>query len=96
MLESIDKVMLAGLGALSMTRDRAEKIFDEYVERGKAAKENRGGFVRDMMDRAEKSRAELEKIVANQVHKAVEKLDLATASDVRRVEEKLDRLLARK
>ena len=36
MFETIDKLFLAGLGTLSMTRERAEKIFDEYVNRGKA------------------------------------------------------------
>ena len=35
MFETLDKIMLAGLGALSMTRERAEKIFDDYVNRGK-------------------------------------------------------------
>ena len=34
MFETLDKMMLAGLGALSMTRERAEKLFDEYVKKG--------------------------------------------------------------
>jgi polyhydroxyalkanoate synthesis regulator phasin len=38
MFETLDKLMLAGLGAVSMTRERAEEIFDEYVSRGKVAK----------------------------------------------------------
>ena len=95
MFETLDKIVLAGLGALSMTRERAEKIFDEYVERGQAEKGSRSGFVKDLMDHAEKSRKDLEKLVGEQVQAVVEKLNLATQDDLRRVEEKLDKLLSR-
>jgi len=95
MFETLDKIMLAGLGALSMTRERAEKIFDEYVAQGKAARDNRTGFVKELMDHAEKSRNDLEKLVASQVDAAVKKLGLATKEDLRRVEKKLDKLLHR-
>ena len=93
MFETLDKFLLAGLGALSMTRERAEKIFDDYVSRGKAEKEARTGFVKDIMDTAEKTRSELEKIVSEQVHAAVSKLSLASREDLARVEKKLDKLL---
>jgi len=93
MFETLDKFLLAGLGALSMTRERAEKIFDDYVSRGKAEKEARTGFVKDVMDTAEKTRSELEKIVSEQVNAAVSKLSLATRDDLARVEKKLDKLL---
>ncbi|MHC4143474.1 MAG: hypothetical protein ACYSUD_01715 [Planctomycetota bacterium] len=43
MFETLDKMMLAGLGAISMTRERADKIFDEYVNKGKLEKDGRCG-----------------------------------------------------
>ena len=95
MFESLDKLMLAGLGALSMSKERAEKIFDKYVEQGQAARKERTGFVKDIMDSADKTRAELEKIVHEQAKAAVDKLDLATAEDIRRLEAKLDQVLTR-
>ena len=93
MFETLDKVMLAGLGAISMTRERAEKIFDEYVSRGKAEKESRTGFVKAVMDAADKNRAELEKLVSEQVRETMEHLDLPTREDMQRLEEKMDKLL---
>jgi len=87
MFENLDRLMLAGLGAVSMTRERAEKIFDEYVSRGKAEKEARAGFVKEVMDTAEK-------LVSEQVEKTVDKLNLASKSDIKRLEEKVDKLLA--
>jgi poly(hydroxyalkanoate) granule-associated protein len=90
MFETLDRIMLAGIGALSMTREKAEKLFDEYVEQGRRAKEDRGGFVKEVMDSADKTRQELERIVGDQVRQAVAKLDLATKADLARLEQKLD------
>lgn len=95
MFETLDKLMLAGLGAMSMTKEKAEKIFDEYVEKGKVQKDQRSGFVKDVMDQAEKAKEDLEKVVAEQVEKALAKQPLATKDDIKRIEDKLDQLLAR-
>lgn len=95
MFETLDKMMLAGLGAISMTRDRADKIFDDYVSRGKLEKESRTGFTKALMDAADKNRAELEKLVAKQVREAMETLNLPTREDVQRLEQKVDELLSR-
>jgi len=96
MFETLDKMMMASLGALSMTRERAEKMFDEYVSRGKAEKESRTGFVKEVMDSAEKTRSELEKMISEQVQQTVTSLHLASKEDVERIEQKLDQLLKQK
>jgi polyhydroxyalkanoate synthesis regulator phasin len=93
MFETIDKLMFASLGALSMTKERAEKIFDDYVRRGQMEKEGRSGFVKDIMDSAEKSRKNLEKLISEQVEKTVDKMNLASKEDIKRLEEKIGKLL---
>lgn len=95
MFETLDKLMLAGLGALSMTRERAEQMFDEAVSRGQAAKETRTGFVKEVMDSADRTRSELQKMISTQVEEALSKLPLATKEDIERIEQKLDQLLAK-
>ncbi len=94
MFETLDKMMLAGLGALSMTRERAEQMFDEYVSKGKTERDNRTGFVKEVMDSADRTRSELEKMISKQVQETVTTLHLATQEDVQRIEQKLDQLLA--
>lgn len=96
MFETLDKMMLAGLGAISMTRERAENIFDEYVSRGRAEKESRTGFVKAMMDAADKNRQELEELIAKQVRETMEHLNLPAREDLERLEQKIDKLLGRK
>lgn len=93
MFETFDKMFLAGLGAMSMSRDKAEKIFDEYVARGKAVKEEKEGFVKEVMDQADKTRKDVEKVVAEQVKKGMSGLMLATKDDIARLEAKIDLLL---
>ncbi|MHC4237141.1 MAG: phasin family protein [Planctomycetota bacterium] len=95
MFETLDKIMLAGLGAMSMTKEKAESVFDEYVEKGKARKEHRDGFVKDVMEQAEKARTDLEKVISEQVEKTMSKQPLATKDDIKRIEAKIDTLLAK-
>ncbi len=96
MFETLDKLVLAGLGALTMTRERAEKMFDDYVNKGQATREARSGFVKDVMDSAERTRAELQKLIADQVRQTVNGLHLASKDDVERLERKIDDLLTKK
>jgi poly(hydroxyalkanoate) granule-associated protein len=93
MFETIDKLFLAGLGAAAMTKERAEKIFDEYVAKGKVEKEQRQGFVKEVMEHAQKTKEELEKVISEQVKKGISNLAVATKEDVKRLEAKIDQLL---
>lgn len=95
MFETLDKLMLAGMGALSMSKEKAEKIFDEAVKKGMAEKEHKSGFVKEMLDSAEKARADLEKLVSDQIHKTLSQMPLATKDDLNRLEQKIDQLLSR-
>jgi polyhydroxyalkanoate synthesis regulator phasin len=95
MFETLDRLMLAGLGALTMTGERAEKLFDEYVSKGQAEREARSGFVKEVMDNADRTRAEFQRLVADQVRQTVNNLHLATKDDLLRIELKLDQLLAK-
>lgn len=95
MFEALDKVFLAGLGAMSMTKEKAEQIFDEYVKKGTLERDQKGGFVKEILETAEKTRADMEKMVAEQVKKAISSIPLATKEDLKRVEQKLDQILAK-
>lgn len=96
MFETLDKLFLAGLGAISMTKEKAETIFDEYVKKGQAQRENKSGFVKDLLETAEKTRADMEKMISEQVKKTVAATPLATKDDLKRIEQKLNQILAAK
>jgi len=95
MLEGINKLMMFGLGALNMTRERAEELFEECVRRGQAQQSQRDSFVRDVIDASNRTKQDIEDLVNRQVQQVISKLHLATREDLARVEAKLDQLLAR-
>ena len=45
------------------------------------------------MDRAEKSKQDMEKLISEQIDKALAKQPLATKDEIKRIEDKLDQLL---
>lgn len=95
MFETLDKVILAGLGAMSMTKEKAEQIFDDYVKKGTVERDQKSGFVKEILETAEKTRLDMEKMVGEQVKKAVASIPLATKEDLKRIEQKLDQILAK-
>lgn len=92
MFETLDRLVLAGIGALSMTRQRAEEIFEEYVRRGQAQRSGQAHFVEELMSSSERARADLEAIIARQVRQALIEMNLPTREDIARLETKLDRV----
>ncbi len=96
MLEGLSKLMYAGLGAVQLTRQRAEEFFDECVKKGQADPKARSRFVQDLLASAKDARQDLEKVVTERVEKAVAEMRLATREDVARLEAKLDRLLEKR
>lgn len=96
MFKAIDKLMLAGFGALSMTKEKAEKIFDDYVSRGEIEKDKKKGFVKDIMESADKTREDLEKMISDEVEEASKKLNFVTREDFEKLERKIDKLIGKR
>ena len=63
--------------------------------RARPSGEGRSGFVKEVMDNADRTRAEFQRLVADQVRQTVNNLHLATKDDLLRIELKLDQLLAK-
>jgi poly(hydroxyalkanoate) granule-associated protein len=93
MLETVQRLMEAGVGALSITREKAEKIFDELVHRGQMETTGREQFVKDLIDAAGQTRTELEDLFGTQMQKILVRLNLPTREDFARLEAKIDQLL---
>ncbi len=75
-----------------MTKERAEKVFDDAVKRGQEVRANREKFVQELVDSAQKARADLSEMMREQVRNALAGLDIATKQDIARVEAKVDEM----
>ncbi len=93
MSDFFEKAYMAGLGAWSVTKEKAKEIVDDLVEKGKITADEAPKILKEVVAKAEESKKALEERVEKGVENTVNRLNLATKSDVQRVEEKLDLIL---
>lgn len=92
MSELVKKTLLAGLGAVSLSREKAEEIAADLIKRGELAKSDESKFVREMIDVAEKNKARLEEKIEEAVAKALARLDIPTRSEINELKEEIKKL----
>ncbi len=93
------KAFLAGLGAVSLSKDRAKRVVKELIAQGEIRHQEGRKLVDDMMQRAETAGREVEKTINSQVDTAYRKINVATQEQLRKMEKRihgLERELAKK
>jgi poly(hydroxyalkanoate) granule-associated protein len=88
----IEKLMLAGLGAIILTKEKAEKIVDELVKKGKITKKKGPDIVKTILEKGKDTRNEIEKIVEKSVMKIHKRLNIPTRNDFEKLSKKIDTL----
>lgn len=95
MLDFFRKAALAGIGALTLTEERARKLVEELVEQGRVSRDEGEALIHDMMAKADTSRTEWEGRLREMVQEGFRKMDLVPRKDLQVVEEQL-RLLEKR
>lgn len=96
MSDLIRKTILAGIGALSLSREKAEELAKELIKRGELTRTDEAKFVRDMMDIVEKNRAGMEEKIEKAIQKALEKLDIPSRKEINALKEEISKLARKK
>lgn len=98
-MSMLKNTILASIGALQITKNKAEKLIDDLIKRGELDKSQRKNAIMELLDKAEKSTASLRDRISKEagkvgveVSKAVKKLNLARTVDLKRLEQKVDRI----
>ncbi|MBE9508955.1 MAG: hypothetical protein IMY86_13015 [Chloroflexi bacterium] len=89
MVGLIEKSLLAGLGALTLTRDKVKQFVDKLVEEGEVKPEEAPGVVDRLVSRGEAEREELRKLVRDELDKT---RFVASRKDVEALSQKIDEL----
>lgn len=94
--------ILASIGAIQVTKAKAEKIIDDLIKKGDLDRSNRKKAVMELLEKAEKSTATWRKKVSAEAGKAqsevgkvvgeLKKFRLASQADLKKIETKIDRL----
>lgn len=95
MKNMLKKSLLVGVGALSMTKDKAMKMVQELEEKGEVTSDEAKDFVNEMMERGEREREVLRNTVKNEMEKILHAAGLVTKREMDALEERLKRLESR-
>jgi polyhydroxyalkanoate synthesis regulator phasin len=82
--EVIDKIILATLGAWIMTRDEADKVFEDLK------KSTREDFVKELTDRSLVAKQRIEEAISERAREVGQNLNLASRQNVENVEKRMD------
>ncbi len=92
MLDLIKQSLLAGLGALSLTKEAVEKATRRLVEEGKISAGDAQSFINEMVKEGEKMGSDFQDRVSEMVKKAVQSMNLATRSELQDLEKRVAEL----
>ena len=81
----LEKSTLAGIGLLSMTREKAQKLVDELSQRGDLQANEAKGWAEQLVKRGEEERQTFRELVREEVKKSLDELGLATKEDVQKL-----------
>jgi polyhydroxyalkanoate synthesis regulator phasin len=90
MTNLLEKGFLAGIGLLSMTREKAQDLIDELSQEGELQKSEAKQWVDQLSDRGEEERQALRKLIRDEMKKVLDEMGLVTKEDIKELLKKQD------
>jgi polyhydroxyalkanoate synthesis regulator phasin len=87
-----ERSVLAGIGVLSMTHEKAQKIIDELIRCGEVQKDEAKDWVESLVQRGDEERQSLRKLIHDEVKSTLDELDLVTKQDLQDLASKIETL----
>lgn len=91
----MEKVLLLGVGAASLTKEKIDELSDELVKRGQMTREEGEAFVREASDRAREGGSNIRELAADTYQDTLKALGLATREQADEIERRLNVLEAK-
>ena len=86
----INKAFLAGLGAISISRDKVEGIIDDLVKRGELSQEEKRGMLSELLESVEKRQTELSDFIRKEIRQILESLDMPSREEINKLKEEIE------
>ncbi len=80
--ELVEKGFYAGIGMLSLTREKAKAVVDDLVKRGEVRRDEAQDLVDRLTARGEEERQALHKVVKEETERVLSGLNLASSKDI--------------
>jgi len=91
-LDSMRRLAFAGIGFLSLTREKAEKMVQDLVQQGNMSSDEGKELVDSLMQRAEAEMSELRERIRTEVRKALANAGAASKDDLAALNARIDSL----
>ncbi|MEZ0536892.1 phasin family protein [Caldicellulosiruptoraceae bacterium PP1] len=82
MRDELEKILSIGLGFISYSKEKIEKVINELVEKGEVTKSEAAEIIEKLTKKGEEQKKDINDYIANQVEKIISKLNLAYKSDI--------------
>jgi len=82
MKTNIEKSFMAGVGLLSMTREKAQMVVDDLSKRGELEKDQVETWVDQLTHRGEDERKTARKMIRDEIKSAMDELGVVTKADL--------------
>jgi len=92
MIEMIEKTLLAGVGALSLSQKKADEFLDEIKDRMNISEEEGRSLLEKIRKTADEGRARLEQIAREEVEKSMERIGVVAKKDFDILKKKVTKL----
>lgn len=90
-----EQVFLLGLGAASLTKEKADQAVDDLIARGRLSREEGRRLAHDIAERGAKEKETVRSMMAEEARRALDSIEVATKDDVRRLEAEIAEMRAR-
>ncbi len=88
----VKKTILTGLGLVSLTKEKAEKLVEELIEEGEVSESEGSKFIKELLEKTENNKKTIEKQVEKTVHGVLKKLNVPTRKDIVELNSKIEKL----
>jgi polyhydroxyalkanoate synthesis regulator phasin len=92
MIEMIEKTLLAGIGALSLTQKKTEELIDELQKQFNLSEDKGRELLAKLQETAKENQNRLEDLAREEVRKASDRLGLVTAAEFEKLRKKVNQL----
>ena len=92
MVDLVKKVFSLGLGALVVTKEKAEEVVAELAKKGEVGQEEGEKLVKELIKRGKEGKKEIEVQIEKMIKGVTKKLDLPTHKEVKELKTEIEQL----
>jgi len=92
MSEIIKNAVLAGIGLISLTREKAEEFAKELIKKGELSENEKAKFIKDVLKQSEKSKTEIEEKIEKTVETVMAKMNIPSKKEFEELKKKVEEL----